>query len=228
MVGNSVNPTATAIGVERDLFVQKTFGTATQQVNVEINPLDENLLRMVNGQSRGRVFVTWDGVDGLPGPDQVNFNGLGGIDFSIYDALEIAIAFSDLGSPINFTFWDGNDLTGNTFAEMTFIIPPNIEEDPEANPPIPASVFSKNFNTTDFTVTGPASLADILSRVGAIQMEIDATLLTGWDMNMDIVRVVGQEEVPTPPSVPEPSTMISLLALGALPFSLKLKGSKKQ
>ncbi|WP_082162561.1 PEP-CTERM sorting domain-containing protein [Crocosphaera watsonii] len=40
-----------------------------------------------------------------------------------------------------------------------------------------------------------------------------------------LVRVVGQQEVP---SVPEPSTVISLLALGGLSLGLKGKGSKKQ
>ena len=40
-----------------------------------------------------------------------------------------------------------------------------------------------------------------------------------------LVRVVGQQEVP---SVPEPSTVISLLALGGLSLGLKGKCSKKQ
>ncbi|MBU0717686.1 MAG: hypothetical protein KJ749_05505, partial [Planctomycetes bacterium] len=42
--GSSLN-TASAIGVERDLYVEKTAGTAGERIRARVNPNGESLLR---------------------------------------------------------------------------------------------------------------------------------------------------------------------------------------
>jgi hypothetical protein len=209
-----------AIGGERDLYVEKTAGGDGERVRARVNPNGLDLLRQTIDDASGRTVVTWDGTDGLFRPDQVQYNGLGSVDFSIYDALEMLVTFSDVGGPVRFTFWDSNDLSGGTFAQTTFAVPGGI--------PAGSSVMlSRNFNLTDFTATG-GTLANILDSVGAIQMEIDAraTAQEGWDMRIDLIGAVGTQEVP-PPTVPEPSSLLSLLALGGLTLGASWKRTKK-
>lgn len=215
--GNSLSSGVQAIGGERDLYVEKILGTDGERIRTRVNPNGQDLLRQVIDEANGSTFVTWDGLDGNPDPTSVVYNGLGSIDFTIYDFLEIIVSFSDLAGPVHFTFWDSNDLSGNTFAQTTFNVPGGI---------LSGSNVSLTQEFSNFTANG-ASLTEILDSVGAIQMEIDATASAqeGWDMRLDLVGAVGQQVVP---SVPEPSAVISLLALGALPLSLKLKDSKKQ
>lgn len=94
--GSSVNTTS-AIGIERDLFVEKTAGTDGERARVRINPNSEDLLRMTIDEANARVTVTWDGADNLPGRNDVDYDGLGGIDLSAFDTLNLSLTFSDIG-----------------------------------------------------------------------------------------------------------------------------------
>ena len=210
-VTNSVPPTQstgsslatlTAIGVERDLYVEKTAGLDGERVRARVNPNGQNLLRMTIDEARGRVVVTWDGVDGLAGPNQVNYGGLGGIDFSAETSIELLVTFSDVGGPVQLTFWDADDLTGNTFARTTLNVPGGV--------PSGSSVLLST-PLSSFTAFG-GSLANIFSSVGAIQMTIDATAVAqeGWDARFDYLRTIR--------TVPEAATLglfgLSLVGLG--------------
>lgn len=207
--GNVAN-TATAIGVERDLWVEKTFGDAGSDMTARINPNGINLLRQSIGEALGRAVVTWDGPDGVAGPANVDFDGLGGLDFLIYDTLELKVTFSDLGGPVNFRFWSAADPTGNIYADTTFAVPGLIPSGSNV-------ILTRSLSTPDFTAVG-GTLASILGNVGAIQMTVDARAGTqeGWDSRYDFVRLTG----PDTPAIPLPATLLLGLAgtgaLGAL------------
>lgn len=181
--------TVSAIGVERDLFVEKTAGLDGERVRARINPNGLDLLRMTIDEARGRVVVTWDGFDGLAGPNQVNYAGLGSIDFSGETALELLVTFSDIGGPVHITFWDASDLTGNTFAKATLVVPGGVPSNSSVLLSMPLS---------SFVATG-GTLANIFDSVGAIQMVIDATAVAqeGWDARFDYIRTVRIPEAAT-------------------------------
>lgn len=213
--GNSLNPTTSALGVERDLWVQKTIGGGGPgtDVTANLNPGGLDLLRMTIGDARGSTYVTWDGVDGNPNPfTGVDYNGLGVIDFSGAENLDIIVTFSDLGGPIKFKFWDADDLSGNTFAETTFTVPSSI---PSGSPVLLSQAFS------GFSATGD-SLDNILDSVGAIQMWIDATAEAqeGWDMRLDLVQTTMSA------TTPEPTSIFSILTLGMMGAGSLLKRNK--
>lgn len=213
--GNSLDPTMSALGSERDLFVNKTFGLGGggTDVTANVNPANLDLLRMTIGDARGSTYVTWDGVDGNPDPfTGVDYDGLGGIDFSGAENLEIIVTFSDLGGPVRFKFWDANDPSGNTFAETTFTVPGLI---PSGSSVLLSQAFSS------FSPTG-GSLDSILDSVGAIQMWIDATAVPqeGWDMRLDLVQTTMRA------TTPEPTSILSLLALGIMGAGSIIKRNK--
>ena len=147
---------------------------------------------------RGRAVITWDGVDGLFGPNQVNYGGLGRLDLTAYTGLQIVVGFSDQGGPIKFTFWDGT-AGGVIYATTTFDVPGGI---PAGSP----LTLTRSFLDFDFEAE---SITDVLKRVGAIQMEIDATGVAqqGWDLQLDAVRIV-----------PEPGSVLcwSILTLAGV------------
>ena len=211
---NSLN-TATALGVERDLAVDKTAGDAGERIRARVNPGGLNLLRQSLDDARGRTAVTWDGPDGLPGTSQVDFDGLGGFDFAAQSSqVDLSLTFSDLGGPIRFTFWDADDPTGATFATGTMNAPGGV---------ISGSMVPLSLPFASLAPTG-GTLVDILDSVGAVQMIIDATALAqeGWDMRIDFLQTSGAPffTPPTNGEIPEPSTLL-LLGVGAvlvLPF----------
>ena len=130
---------------------------------------------------RGRAVITWDGVDGLFAPNQVNYGGLGLLDLTAYTGLQIVVGFSDQGGPVKFTLWDGT-AGGLIYATTTFDVPGGI---PAGSP----LTLTREFSEFDFEAE---SITDVLKRVGAIQMEIDATAVgqQGWDLQLDAVRIV--------------------------------------
>jgi len=198
-----------AIGGERDIWVQKTAGGEGERVRTRVNPNGETLLRQTIDDANGRTRVTWDGDDGDAAT--VDYAGLGGLDFLIYTTLDLMVTFSDVGGPINFTFWDASDLTGQTYARTTFTVPGSV-------PAGSSLLLTRNFTMADFSVFGTgATLTSILGNVGAIQMEIDATAVAqeGWDSRYDYVAVTGPDAaVPLP--APILLSIAGLAALGGL------------
>ena len=117
-VGSVANPTLTAIGVERDLFVSKTSGADDERLRARVNPADSTKLRIdADAEVTGSTFVTWDGIDGNPDPfTGIDFNGLGGVNLTAGgDAFELIITFSDVGGPIKFSVFDN---TANSAASV--------------------------------------------------------------------------------------------------------------
>ena len=97
-------------------------------------------------------------------PNQVNYGGLGRLDLTAYSGLQIVVGFSDQGGPVKFTLWDGT-AGGIIYATTTFDVPGGIP----AGSPV---TLTRDFSEFDFEAE---SITDVLRRVGAIQMEIDAT-----------------------------------------------------
>jgi hypothetical protein len=191
-----------SVGGERDLYVEKTTGGNEDTIKSRINPTGLTFFNMsLDNETRGRVVVTWDGVDGQYLPGQVKYNGLGSLDFTQYSSLDIMLVSSDVGGPVKFTFWDSR-FGGTSYATVTFNVPGGI------NSNVPNTLLSKDF-LTDFSATN-GNIYDILSHVGAIQMEVDARdqAQESWDLRFDLVKVSGP-----PISTPEPTTIL-LIGLG--------------
>jgi hypothetical protein len=201
------------LGGNRDLAVEKTAGTVAERIRAQVNPSGQDLLRHVLDAANGRTVVTWDGSGGGdlgPGPSQVDFDGLPPVDFASQSSqVDVLLNFSDIGGPIRFTFWDADDPTGATFATATISAPGGVA--PGSSVPLSVSFGS-------FAATG-ASLEDIFSSVGAVQLEVDATAIAqeGWDMRLDYVQTSGSpfSTLPSNSAVPEPSTSL-LLTVGII------------
>ena len=103
--GSVANVTATALGGERDLFVNKTSGADGDRIRARINPLGEKKLRIdVDAEVSGSAFVIWDGPDNNANPfTGVDFDGMGGVDLTAggsQNAFELVVTFSDVRGPI--------------------------------------------------------------------------------------------------------------------------------
>lgn len=201
-VGSVINPTLTALGVERDLFVSKTAGAEDERYRARVNPIGETKLRIdADAQVTGSTFVTWDGVDGNPNPfTGIDYDGLGGVNLIAgATAFEIVVSFSDIGGDIKFSVFEN---TGNSAADVataTLSIPGGIPADTP-------TAFQLPF--ADFTGTTSA-----LSDAGAILMEVQNPN-GAWDINIQSVQ-----------TVPEP-TAFALAGLGLLmPLALRRKRS---
>lgn len=193
-VGSIANPTATALGIERDLFVNKVAGADDERLRARVNPLGENKLRIdSDAEVKGSIFLTWDGVDGDPNPfTGVDYDGLGGIDLTDgYDGFDLIVSFSDIGGPVKLSIFDSSDNSAASFATATFNVPAGIPSDT----PTPIHV-----GFADFTGTTSA-----LTDAGAILMEVmDES--AGWDLNItSLVR-----------TVPEPASLALLSILPVL------------
>jgi len=235
--GNSVE-TLTSIGGERDLWVEKISGAGGQDVQSEINPVlgdGINLLNWTIELANGSIEVVWDGVDG--DPDTTDFDGLNFLsgaenplednDFSEFSFLEFSVQFSDLGGPIEVTFYDGDDPTGNTFASTVITIPGTTTTGEAVLPDNPVFV-SQSFD--EFTATG-ATFEDIIDNVGAIELVINAegAAQTSWDGQIDLIQLSGVASADPDPSetVPEPSSILALFALGLMGAGSTVKKRSK-
>ena len=197
-VGSVANPTLTALGIERDLFVNKVAGADDERLRARVNPLGETKLRIdSDAEVKGSIFVTWDGVDADPNPfTGVDYDGLGGIDLTDgYDGFDLIVSFSDIGGPVKLSIFDASDNSAASVATATFNVPAGIPTD------TPTAV---HLDFADFTGTTSA-----LTDAGAILMEVlDEN--AGWDLNItSLVR-----------TVPEPSTfgLLAVLPIVGLVF----------
>ncbi|MCB1866489.1 MAG: PEP-CTERM sorting domain-containing protein [Chromatiales bacterium] len=179
--------TLTAIGVERDISVTKTFGALGELVRVRTNPTGFDLLSQGIDTARGTVRIDWDGPDAS---SAINYNGLGGKDFTggvANSYFEIIVADSDHAGPITITFYE-NGGGGTKFASTVF------------NIPIVAPDSYQSFTRllADFSFAGGATFNSVFTNVGAISMFIDASAVAqqSWDLRIDLLRTA-----PAPASV---------------------------
>lgn len=190
-VGSVANPTATALGVERDLFVHKTSGADDERLRARVNPLGATKLRIdADAEVLGSVFITWDGVDGNPNPfSGIDYNGLGGVDLTAgADSIELIASFSDIGGPIHFSVFDATANDASAVATATLNLPGGI-------PPNTPTAFMLPF--ADFT-----GMTSALTNAGAVLMELENQ--GAWDVNIVSVK-----------TVPEP-TSLGLFGAGSL------------
>jgi hypothetical protein len=183
-VGSLANPTDTAIGVERDLFVNKTSGADDERLRARVNPIGATKLRIdADAEVLGSVYITWDGVDGDPNPfTGIDFDGLQSFDLTAgANAFELVVSFSDIEGPIHFSVFDATANNASSVATATLNVPSGIA-------PNTPTVFSLPF--ASFTGTTSA-----LSDAGAILMEVEGSS-GGWDLN-----IVSIETVPEPASI---------------------------
>ena len=188
-----------ALGGFRDLRVLKLFEGATGGVvRIEANPAAEDELRFsTTPTSRGLGYVRWDGGDnvGLQ-------RDLGGLDFVIYDALELGVTFSDVGGPVGVLFARAD---GAAEAQATIDVPGAIPANSD-------QVLSLPLLDANFVTTG-GTLASVLADVGAIELAIDGSERAeeNWSANFDFVRLTrAQAQIP----LPAPALML-LAAVGA-------------
>ena len=184
-VGTVANPTLTALGVERDFFVNKTSGADDERLRARVNPTGATQLRIdADAEVLGSVFVTWDGVDDNPSPFMgIDFDGLQNLDLTAdgADAIEVVISFSDRGGPINFSVFDSTANSAGAVATATLNVPGNIPPNTPTSLLLP---FASFIGTTS-----------ALSDAGAILMEVEGSD-GGWDLN-----IVSVETVPEPASI---------------------------
>ncbi|MEM1361945.1 MAG: hypothetical protein AAGF94_09555 [Pseudomonadota bacterium] len=185
-----------AVGGTRELFANKSSGAPSAAVSGFTN-VGPNLLRVSVGEAQGFVQIIWDGS----ADDTVNPAGLGGLDFMIYDALEIFVTKSDIGGPIRFGF--ANAL--GHLAETTIDVPGGIPN----NSLVLLSVALKPVN---FTLFGSSSFEDILGNVGAVRMTIDAESVAQetWESRYAVVALTGTQ-APDTAVIPLPMPALLLL-----------------
>lgn len=198
-ISGSSSVAASAIGGERDLLLEKLVGAEDDRIRARANP--EGLKRLRHSQDsgvRGRTVVTWDGIDGS---SDLSASGLGGIDFLIgaSPVLQFGVDFADLAGPVIFEFFELGDATRIARAVINIASP--------SFPILTDTVFQRAL--ADFDFLGGATLNSVFSNVGAIRMTLDGSAVaqTGWDIDLDFVRV----------NVPEPG---SVLLFGAGLLSL--------
>lgn len=212
--GNVVNPTASAIGSERDLWLRKVAGLGGAAVGTSINPFGQNLLRFDQGAGvRGSARITWDGVDN--NPDAIAYQGLGA-DFGLRSSghFELLLSFNNILGPIEFAVYDGTDPTGSRHATGFVNVPAGIDIDVSMDPPM-----SLLLNFADMTLQNSATDA-MFRTVGAITMTINAEASGqgGRDVNIDLLRA--WIEIPTVSTVPVPGVALLLLP-GLLGLALR-------
>lgn len=207
VTSTSTLATGNVLGGFRDLQADKTAGSSAGQVLVEVNPLGEDKLRVsTSSATNGRAVVRWDGGANGSG---LGF-GLGGLDFLIYDTLELGVTFSDLVGPVRFNFYNS---AGDAFASTTLNVP--------ATPLNSDDVLTRDLLSGNFAVSGPGTFESIMSDVGAVQMFVDASApaQTSWDANFSFARLTGESST----EVPLPASALLLLAGGGALGALRLR-----
>lgn len=194
------------LGGERDINILKTFGNSGRPVGATILPGD-GLLNYGEqfAQSRGEMWMTWDGADGLPLKSDVAASGLNvnlEKDFDAYLTLRV-LTESAANNKVSIQLWDRDGKTGTD--EYTI----NGDSD-------------LKFYFSDFTAQG----VDV-TRIGAIQLGwvTDPQSPGGVNAQFDWFGTGDVGEVP------EPGTMVimgALLGLGAFGRLRKRLTSAKQ
>jgi len=171
---------ATAIGGERDLWVEKTAGADGDRIRARVNPNGlERLRHSQDSGVEGRTRVVYDGADGVV---DIDFDGLGGVNLLDGSSqFEIGVTFTDISGPITLTLYDNDDPSGATSAT--------------GGASVPGTIASETVVTIPFSMY-PNS---ILDSVGAILFEIEGggASLAGRDADFSFIRT-GGAEIPEP------------------------------
>ena len=198
LTNSQVGPTGNIMGSYRDIFVEVVSTSST-------NPFLKSKFSVFDGEAsfNNDAYVTGAGRirwDGNNNSGTLNPLGLGGIDITdgnVLDSLFMDVIFADLGLNMTFTIYD---MDSNS-SSISRILNSNISTSQEE-----AFLFQDFVGTADFT------------NVGAIELDISGP------ESMD--AVIGSVRMSRSTPIPEPTSILGLLAIGAVGTGSMLKQKK--
>lgn len=201
LTNSQVGPTGNILGGYRDLFVEVVNNSSTNPTN----PFLSSEFSVFNGEAsfNNDAYVTGAGRirwDGNNDSGTLNPLGLGGIDItggSLLDSLFMDVIFADLGLNMTFTIYDMDSNSSSISRTLNSNISTSQEE---------AFLFTDFVGTADFT------------NVGAIELGISGP------ESMD--AVIGSVRMSRSTPIPEPTSILGLLAIGAVGTGSMLKQKK--
>ena len=195
---SQVGPTGNILGGYRDIFVEVVNNNSN-------NPYLSSNLSVVNGEGSfnndagitGTGMIRWDGVNNS---QTLNPQGLGGINITQgnLDSISMDVVLADIaGLDMTFTIYDMNSNSSSISRILNSSMSTSQEE---------VFLFQDFVGTADFT------------NVGAIQLDISRP------ESMD--AVIGPVRISQSTPVPEPTSILGLLAIGAVGTGSMLKQKK--
>lgn len=189
--GSSIVSAPEALGGERDMKLALTSGFTS--LTLSSNPFGGELLVHDSGATvKGISSTIWDGPDGS---DDVDYDGLGGVDIGTgNNAFLLSGVVADLSGTISLIVYDASDASGQTWSQADFSLPGTVLAPSELQIPF-----------TDFNFHGSGGAVDF-ANVGAIELQIENITTGSLDVILHSVSVV-----------PEPSSLwLALTGWGSL------------
>ena len=192
-----VGPTGNILGGYRDIFVEIAEKKRNRKrLGSDIFVEDGEASFNNDAYVTGAGRIRWDGDNDS---ETLNPQGLGGIDITQgnLDSLLMDVIFADLGLNMTFTIYDMKSNSSSLSRILNSSISTSQEE---------AFLFQDFVGTADFT------------NVGAIELGISGP--------ESIDAVIGSVRISQSTPVPEPSSILGLLAIGAVGTGSMLKQKK--
>ena len=198
LTNSQVGPTGNILGGYRDIFVEVVSNNGDSQ-HLRSNLLVDNEKGYFNNDAgiTGTGMIRWDGVNNS---QTLNPQGLGGINITQgnLDSISMDVISADLaGLDMTFTIYDMNSNSSSISRMLNSSMSTSQEE---------VFLFQDFVGTADFT------------NVGAIELGISGP--------ESIDAVIGSVRISQSTPVPEPSSILGLLAIGAVGTGSMLKQKK--